>query len=320
MIRLLEHPPATGAWNMAVDEALMEAARSGGVTLRLYRWDPACLSLGRNERARGRYDAEEAARLRIDVVRRPTGGRAVYHDDELTYAVAAPAGLWGGLRESYARINRALARGLRALGVPADTSAPAERSAYAQPSASPERSGSKTRRGSVKGSGSFAAGLAIGAGACFAAPAPGEVTAAGRKLVGSAQWRHAGALLQHGSILLSDDQATVEQLRAVPISGGASTGASAGGGPAAVARGSQGAAGPTGEGAPNVAAARAAAVGLRELLDGRPASTDLRDALLAGFRAELAAEVRQMELTATERGTARRLEARYRDDDWTWRR
>lgn len=258
VIRLLEHPAGRGAWNMAVDETLMEAARDGRVTLRLYGWESPCLSLGRNERARGRYDLDEAARRGIDVVRRPTGGRAVYHDDELTYAVTAPAGAWGGLRESYARINRALAAGLRALGVSAETS----------PSASSPKSG-------------------LAAGACFAAPAPGEVTAGGRKLVGSAQWRHRGALLQHGSILLSNGQATVAALR----------------------RGS----------ASRVRAAPAA-IGLAELLGRRPGTEELVAALATGLGAEFGDPVGSGALSAAEREAAERLEARYRDDAWTWRR
>lgn len=244
---------------MAVDEALMGEAVEGVVSLRLYGWDPACLSFGRHERARGRYQEDEAARRGIDVVRRPTGGRAVYHDDELTYAVTAPAGLWGRLRESYTRINRALARGLRALGVSAET-----------------------------WEGGRGPGLA--AGPCFGTAAPGEVTAGGRKLVGSAQWRHGGALLQHGSILLTDGQAVVAGLRR--------------------------------RRAPRAAPIPAAppAVGLEEVLGRRPAPGELRDALASGFREEFGLPVESGEISAAEREAAERLEARYGDDAWTWRR
>ncbi|MFW6192405.1 MAG: lipoate--protein ligase family protein, partial [Gemmatimonadota bacterium] len=117
--RCLIHGPASGVRNMAVDEALMAGARRGALTLRFYAWEPACLSLGRNQRARDRYDLDRIRSMGLDVVRRPTGGRAVHHDRELTYAVAAPADAWGSLRESYARINRALLAGLAGLGVPA---------------------------------------------------------------------------------------------------------------------------------------------------------------------------------------------------------
>ena len=104
---------------MAVDEALMESARGGAVTLRLYGWEPGCLSFGRNQTAHGRYDGARATQRVIDVVRRPTGGRSVFHYRELTYSVTAPANEWGGLRDAYLKINRALAAGLRELGAPA---------------------------------------------------------------------------------------------------------------------------------------------------------------------------------------------------------
>src|SRR5438874_10713974 len=81
---------------MAVDEALLdESDRTGGAFLRLYRFSPPCLSLGRNEPARARYDRAAITRLGITVVRRPTGGRAVWHEHEVTYAVAAPLAALG---------------------------------------------------------------------------------------------------------------------------------------------------------------------------------------------------------------------------------
>jgi lipoate-protein ligase A len=89
--RLLDTPPAPGAWNMALDEALAESVAEGGApVLRFYRWSPACLSLGRNQPAAGRYDLDALARRGWEVVRRPTGGRAVLHHRELTYSVALP--------------------------------------------------------------------------------------------------------------------------------------------------------------------------------------------------------------------------------------
>ena len=90
-------PPRDGAANMAVDHALAETADPDAGWLRLYRWTRPTLSLGRNEPAAGFYDFERAGRLGIDVVRRPTGGRGVLHDAELTYAVVAPVAA-GGLR------------------------------------------------------------------------------------------------------------------------------------------------------------------------------------------------------------------------------
>jgi lipoate-protein ligase A len=182
---MLDTPPASGAFNMALDEALMESVREGGrPVLRFYRWEPACLSLGRNQPAAGVYDREEIARRRLDVVRRPTGGRAVLHDRELTYAVVMGERALGTLRQAYAAINRALCAAVRDLGVPAVLQ-PRPASRAPAPSLAP----------------------------CFRDPAEGEIVVHGRKLVGSAQYRQRGVLLQHGSLLLQDDQALLPHLR-----------------------------------------------------------------------------------------------------------
>lgn len=178
----------TGALNMALDHALLERVqRDKRPVLRLYRWQPACLSFGRNQPARELYDAKRAQRLGIDIVRRPTGGLAVLHAAELTYAFIAPVGLLGGPRESYVHINRALVNGLRRLGVRAEISGGSQASAFGtlQP--------------------------------CFAEAAPGEVTVRGRKLVGSAQRCEKRTLLQHGSILLAGTQDAVAEIANVPF-------------------------------------------------------------------------------------------------------
>ncbi len=179
---LLRDRPAVGAWNMALDAALLEAAESGRRTLRLYAWDPPTLSFGRNEPATRRYDRSAITGRGLAAVRRPTGGRAVWHHREVTYAVAAPADTFGSLRETYHEIHAVLAEALRALGAPVVLAAD-------RPSAG------------------------IGAGACFASAAGGEVmTPAGAKVVGSAQVRTSGAFLQHGSILLAAEQDVVAGL------------------------------------------------------------------------------------------------------------
>jgi lipoate-protein ligase A len=170
---------------MAVDSALLELAQRGAPYLRLYSWSPACLSFGRHEPALRRYDRDRILREAIDCVRRPTGGRAVWHARELTYAVAAPLGLLGGLRSAYARIHAMLADALKRLGA-RPTLAPATRA------------------------------LSPGAGPCFSGAAGGEVLLEGRKVAGSAQLREGGALLQHGSLLLEDDQALVRSLSTPP--------------------------------------------------------------------------------------------------------
>lgn len=168
---------------MAVDHSLLRAAQGGAAFLRLYRWAPPCLSFGRNEPARARYDRDAVRRLGLDTVRRPTGGRAVWHDAELTYAVAAPSAVFGSLAETYISIHRMLADGLRRLGA---SVALASRPSGRAPSP--------------------------GAGACFATPVGGELVARGSKLAGSAQVREGRAFLQHGSILLEDGQDVVARV------------------------------------------------------------------------------------------------------------
>ena len=185
----------TGAENMALDETLLrDADRTGAAYLRLYRWSPPCLSFGRNEPALGRYDRAAIERLGLDVVRRPTGGRAVWHDQEVTYAVAAPVTAFGSLREAYRVIHQRIADALVALGAPA-TLAPRHTPAEA----------------------------AISAGACFTSPVGGEVVVRGRKVVGSAQVRHGRAFLQHGSILLDGSQEVIQAISRQPSGVSAAT-------------------------------------------------------------------------------------------------
>jgi lipoate-protein ligase A len=185
--RLLLTPPLSGAENMAVDVALMgRARRTGEAVFRIYTWAVPTLSFGRNQTAAGRYRLDQIATLGFDVVRRPTGGRAILHRREITYSVTAPALDDVGLKASYVRINRVLLAGFERLGVPVAVAAPAERAH--RPTDAP----------------------------CFAAPSDGEMVADGRKLVGSAQWRDDGALLQHGSILVEDDQTTLASLMCEP--------------------------------------------------------------------------------------------------------
>ena len=180
---VLDPTGRAGAEHMAIDETLLgDAARTGRAFLRLYRWNPPCLSFGRNEPALARYDRAAIGRRGIAVVRRPTGGRAVWHEHELTYAVAAPVTAFGSLGETYCALHEQLAAALRVLGVAA--------------SLAPVR----VRPGR------------LGDGACFAVPAGGEVVVRGRKIIGSAQLRRDGAFLQHGSILLDGSQDAVRAL------------------------------------------------------------------------------------------------------------
>src|SRR5438067_1269568 len=174
--RLLVDAPAVGAWNMAVDEVLLDGVAAGTTppTIRFYGWTPPCLSLGYFQPF-DVVDVDGCRALGVDVVRRPTGGRAILHDRELTYSVALPAsvlGQDGGVLPSYYRLSVALQDGLRRLGVPATLA--------------PESASSSAAHGPV----------------CFDRPSAHEILLHGRKLVGSAQMRRGGGLLQHGSILI----------------------------------------------------------------------------------------------------------------------
>ena len=110
--------PESGTYNMALDEALMrESRRTGNAYFRLYGWNAPTLSLGRNQRARGHYDLESAKRLGVAIVRRPTGGRALLHNREITYSVVMPAGDGAAAARAYSFINEVLLSGLQRLGV-----------------------------------------------------------------------------------------------------------------------------------------------------------------------------------------------------------
>jgi lipoyl(octanoyl) transferase len=251
--RLLHSAPATGAFNMALDHALMAHARATREwVLRVYSWREPTLSFGRNQRAAGAYDRERLVALGISVVRRPTGGRAILHHREVTYSVTAPCDDAGDLRESYARINRLLVSGLRTFGVQAQV---VEHGARAQsPGLSP----------------------------CFDHPSIGELVVGGRKLVGSAQWRCDGALLQHGSILIEDDQTMVASLTNEPLP------------------------------------APPAPATLRDSLGYAPSVDEVANALFAAVCADAgdAAPLSPSDASLLVGG----LEAQYQDPDWTWRR
>ena len=167
---------ATGAHNMAVDETLLHSAAQGQSTLRFYAWQPHCLSLGRLQKTLP--PAVFEGEIGRDVVRRPTGGRAVWHAHEITYALAMPLdGLPAQSRTvsgAYRWLSDGFCAGLRALGLPAQMAA----------------QGVRTQGPN-----------------CFAASASCDFLVGGKKLIGAAQCRRDDALLQHGSLLLSIDRA-----------------------------------------------------------------------------------------------------------------
>jgi lipoate-protein ligase A len=178
-VRLLLMDAMDGPMNMAIDQAIMEAVAGGRVppTLRFYDWEPACLSLGYTQPAR-EVDRSRLAARGWGLVRRMTGGRAILHADELTYSIALKAEdpiVSGDIVESYRHLSRALRSGLDRLGAQVE----AERRVDRHPNA----------KGPV----------------CFEVPSHYEITVGGRKLIGSAQVRKFGAVLQHGSLPLAGD-------------------------------------------------------------------------------------------------------------------
>lgn len=192
--RLLDGGATDGYTNMAIDEAMLLATQEGRIppTLRIYAWQPACLSIGTFQSVSTDIDTDSCARQGIDWVRRPTGGRAILHDREVTYSVVARQDderVAGDVMESYRRISLGLLEGLRLLGV----------KAVLAPSAIPA-----TPSGTPKPA------------ACFAAPSQHEIMVDGRKVVGSAQRRQGTALLQHGSILLDLDVSKLMSLLRFP--------------------------------------------------------------------------------------------------------
>jgi lipoyl(octanoyl) transferase len=241
---------------MALDVGLMSRVRSSGESVfRVYSWRSPTLSVGRNQPTKGCYDPHRLAAEGIEIVRRPTGGRAVLHWRELTYSVTAPVRAEASTHETCAEINSLLLAGLRRLGAVATTL----RSAAARvPSSHP----------------------------CFAEPSAGEIVAengaGAAKLVASAQVRENGVLLQHGSILIQDDQSRVADLSLRPV---------------APPRGTT----------------------LQRMLGRAPSFSEIADALFAAV--QRSTDPAATEVSAAEAlPLAAPHVARFRDPLWTWRR
>lgn len=183
--RLIRSGYLSGAMNMAIDDALLHAVAAGtsGPVLRLYRWRPATLTLGYAQAAGEGVDLAACRQAGVDVVRRPTGGRAVYHDREVTYAVIAPVGgtFGGTVTESYRVIAGVLKNALQQLGLPVELVP-----------------------GQLRGQ--------VGRAVCFTAPAQHELLLDGCKVAGCAQKRRGQAFLQHGSIPVDLDLDLLLQL------------------------------------------------------------------------------------------------------------
>jgi lipoate-protein ligase A len=189
--RLLITDPIRGAWNMAVDEAILEHIGHGisSATLRLYAWDPPCLSLG-HAQPFADVDMLRLQQHGWELVRRATGGRAILHTDELTYSIIAPVDeprVAGSILESYNRLAQALLLAVKSLGMPVEMNEEVSHAA------------------------SQASSLTYPNPVCFEVPSAYEITVHGKKLIGSAQARRREGVLQHGSLPLTGDLARICQ-------------------------------------------------------------------------------------------------------------
>ena len=268
-----------GAANMARDEALRESCQQDGAPiLRLYGWRPPCLSLGYGQRAR----VVDLARCRArgwQVVRRPSGGGALLHAEELTYCLLLPPQhplQQGDILTSYARLRRGLVAALARLGVAADAAVAATtdgRRNFEADGASPDGTSA----------------------ICYLQPAAQEVSVAGRKLIGSAQLRRRGVLLQHGSLPLATDITAIADALLYEEEA-----------ERAAAKGEL----------------RRGACSLGESLGAAcPSWGEAARAFAAGFAAAFGIRWQERPFSATEEARAREWEAtRYGDDAWTGRR
>ncbi len=179
-----DHARRSAAGQMAIDHAMLDESQHSGATLvRIYRWERDTVSFGANESAQRSWNRAEFEARHLPVVRRPTGGRAVWHAAaDLTYAVAAPQAAFGGLKPAYQRLHALLADALARFDLAVALAA---------------------TPGQLPG---------LAPGACFSSAAGGEVLVAGRKTIGSAQLASGAHFLQHGAIALADRTALLAPL------------------------------------------------------------------------------------------------------------
>lgn len=184
--RYIDSGNCSPAYNMALDEALLEWHSEGKIppTIRFYGWNPATLSIGYFQKVEKEIDLEAVKKYGLGFVRRPTGGRGVLHDQELTYSVIVSEEhpeMPKTVTEAYRVISEGILEGFKNLGLDAY---------FAIPRTDEEKAGLKSPRSAV----------------CFDAPSWYELVVEGRKVAGSAQTRQKGVILQHGSILLDLDE------------------------------------------------------------------------------------------------------------------
>ncbi|MHB1652152.1 MAG: lipoate--protein ligase family protein [Desulfitobacteriaceae bacterium] len=257
----------SGAKNMAIDEAILQVmAQTQDLrpTLRFYGWEPATLSLGYAQSFNKEIDEETCRASGIDIVRRPTGGRAVLHQHELTYSVIVPEvdeHVQGSVVESYLKISQALLQGLQSVGIPAEMA-----------------QGDLAKAGSA---------------ACFDAPSWYELVVDGRKLVGSAQVRKNGVLLQHGSIILHFDAELLFNVLKFPSE---------------EVRVRQ------------LAAFRKKACALDEVWPRPVTVSELEEAIGQGFEKMMGIELKESGLTEAEQIQGDSLITKYCNEEWTKKR
>ncbi|TCI24621.1 lipoate--protein ligase family protein [Exiguobacterium sp. SH3S2] len=260
------------AENMAIDEAVAGWVARGELkpTLRFYSWAPHAISVGRFQRATRDLDREALAANGIPVVRRLTGGRAVLHADELTYSVILPETtptLPTNVIESYRLLTEGVRRGYRALGVPAEFSVPLTEE---------DREVLRKPKSAV----------------CFDAASYYELAVDGRKVAGSAQVRHQGAVLQHGSIPLSIDDDVLFDCFNMEAD----------------------------EKVYAKARFSSKAVALNETLGRFVTFDEVAVAFEDGFRDAFQLTFEPLVFTATQRDEIARLVEKYESDDWVWKR
>lgn len=252
---------------MAIDEAILQVMAQSTdkiPVLRFYGWKPATLSLGYAQSFSKEVDVQACKEAGIDIVRRPTGGRAILHQYELTYSVIAREAdqhVNGTVMESYLKISQALLHGFKSVGIPA------------------EMAQSKLANAE--------------SAACFDAPSWYELVVDGRKLVGSAQVRKDGILLQHGSIMLHLDaellfkviQFSSEKMRERQL-----------------------------------ISFKKKACALDEVWTKPVSREELEEALCQGFKQVMEISLRESGLTSQEKDLAGSLVSKYQADEWTQKR
>ncbi|MGF3103620.1 lipoate--protein ligase family protein [Rossellomorea sp. DUT-2] len=184
--RFIDSGNCSPSYNMALDEALLDWHSEGKIppTIRFYGWDPATLSIGYFQKVEKEINLDAVKEHSLGFVRRPTGGRGVLHEHELTYSVIVSEEhpeMPKTVTEAYRVISEGILKGFQGLGLEAY---------FAVPKTAEEREGLKNPRSAV----------------CFDAPSWYELVVEGRKVAGSAQTRQKGVILQHGSILLDLDE------------------------------------------------------------------------------------------------------------------